>query len=241
VRQNDVEKDRILVTVLEGVKHGVTGIVANDIVRRFNRPVVLLIIEKDEAMGAARSIAGVDIVSLIEKCKDIVIKYGGHKAAAGLTVAKDNVPKFVEKIKSLAAENITDELLVPELMVDNIVSLGDVTLDLIKELELLEPCGAGNPFPVFVAGDIMLGSVSGVGTDGAHLKVGFRDGRCFVSGIGWRMGSMVPELCEGQRVDVVFQMEINVWQSRESAQMLILDLKKSAGGIVSAAAQNLPF
>jgi single-stranded-DNA-specific exonuclease len=202
---------------------------------------VLLILEKDEAMGAARSIAGVDIVSLIEKCKDLVLKYGGHKAAAGLTISKNNVPEFIKKIKSFAADHITDELLVSEIAVDNVVSLGEVNVELIKELELLEPCGAGNPLPVFATGDIMLGSVSGVGTGGAHLKVGFRDGSSYVNGIGWRMGAMVPDLCEGQRVDVAFQMEINVWQSKESAQMLILDLKKSAGSLVSNAAQNLPF
>jgi len=231
-RQNDIENDKIFVTVAEGLKHGVTGIAASEIVKRFNKPVILLILEGEEAMGAARSVEGVDIVSIIEKCKDILIKYGGHKAAAGLTIAKINIDEFKKRIKFLAASLINEETLCPKISVDGVLSIEDISIGLIKELELLEPCGAGNSFPVFVINDVILSDFSGVGANGSHLKAFFQNKSGDVSGIGWQMGGLVDNFKRGEKVDVAFQLELNVWQSKESAQLMILDIKKSAGEIV---------
>jgi len=228
LRQNDVEKDRILVTVVEGLKHGVTGIAASDMVKRFNKPTVLLILEGDEAMGAARSVEGVDIVSFIEGCKDILVKYGGHKAAAGLTVAKKNLDEFRKRIKFIAATRIAGETLSPKISVDEVLNIEDVSVGLIKELEMLEPCGAGNPFPVFVINDVVLRDFSGVGANGTHLKAFFENKTGDISGIGWQMGVLAGDFKRGEKVDVAFQLELNVWQSRESAQMMILDIRRSA-------------
>ncbi|MFA5779446.1 MAG: single-stranded-DNA-specific exonuclease RecJ [Elusimicrobiota bacterium] len=227
VKQNDIENDKIFITVVDNLKHGVTGIAANQIIREFGKPVILLILENDEAMGAARSIKGFDIVSAIEKCKDIVVKYGGHKAAAGLTVAKKDLEEFIKRIKFVANSLITDEMLVPHLSIDTTISVSDISVDLIKELELLEPYGFGNEHPIFIANDIVLGDFSSVGIDGAHLRARFKNDKMGVGGIGWQLGRRAADFRKGQKVDVVFHLEINVWQSRESAQIMILDIKSS--------------
>jgi len=229
VKQNDIENDKIFVTVVDNLKHGVTGIAANQIIREFGKPVILLILEGDEAMGAARSIGGFDIVSAIEKCKDIVVKYGGHKAAAGLTVSKKNLEEFIKRIKFVANSLITDEMLVPHISIDTSISVSDISVNLIKELELLEPYGFGNEHPIFIANDVVLGDFSSVGVDGAHLRARFKNDKMGVGGIGWQLGRRAADFKKGQKVDVVFHLEINVWQSRESAQLMILDIKSSDG------------
>ncbi|MEW6556182.1 MAG: single-stranded-DNA-specific exonuclease RecJ [Elusimicrobiota bacterium] len=229
IKQNDIETDKIFVTVVDNLQHGVTGIAANQILREFGKPVILLILENNEAIGAARSIEGFDIVSAIEKCKDIVVKYGGHKKAAGLTVVKNNLDEFIRRIKFIANSLITDEILVPKLLIDCEISASEISVELIKELELLEPCGFGNDYPVFILNDIVLSEFSSVGIDGAHLRTRFKDDKIGIGGIGWQLGRRAADFKKGQKVNVAFQLEINVWQTKESAQLKILDLKPSDG------------
>ncbi|MFH1541206.1 MAG: single-stranded-DNA-specific exonuclease RecJ [Elusimicrobiota bacterium] len=229
IKQNDIENDKIFVTVVTSLRHGVTGISANQIIKEFGKPVILLILEDECAIGSARSIEDFDIVSAIEKCKDIVVKYGGHKAAAGLTIAKKNLKEFTKRIKFIANSLITDEMLVPHLSIDMAISASDISIDLIKELELLEPYGFGNEHPVFIIEDIILSNFSNIGIDGAHLRTCFKNAETDVNGIGWLLGRRAAGLKKGQKVDVVFHLEINNWQNKESAQLIILDIKSTGG------------
>ncbi|MFH0948563.1 MAG: single-stranded-DNA-specific exonuclease RecJ [Elusimicrobiota bacterium] len=235
VKQNDIENDKIFITVVSHLKHGVTGIAANQIIREFGKPVILLILEGEEAMGSARSISGFDIVSAIEKCKDIVVKYGGHKAAAGLTIDRKNLEEFIKRIKFVANSLITDEMLEPYLSIDTAIFVSDISVNLINELDVFEPCGSGNECPIFVVNEAVLSDFSSVGIDGAHLRVRFKNdqvgspqvNKMGVGGIGWQLGRRAADFKKGQKVDVAFHLEINVWQSRESAQVMILDIKPS--------------
>ncbi|MDD5687018.1 MAG: single-stranded-DNA-specific exonuclease RecJ [Elusimicrobia bacterium] len=227
IQQNDMDNDKILVTVVEGLKRGVTGIAANQILREFNRPVILFILEGDEAVGSARSINDFNIVSIIEKCKDIVVKYGGHKAAAGLTVMKSNLDNFVKRIKFIAKDLITEKMLVSQLSIDTVISASDVSLELVKEIGLLEPCGCGNEYAIFALNDVVLSDFTPVGVDGAHLRVCLKNGKVVINGIGWQLGRRAVDLRKGQKIDLAFNLELNVWQSKESAQLKILDIKSS--------------
>lgn len=227
IQQNDIENDKIFVTVVEGLKHGVTGIAASQILREFGRPAILLILEGEEAMGAARSIGGFDIVSAMDECKDVIVKYGGHKAAAGLTILKSRMDEFKKRIKFVANNLITDEMLVPQIPINIAIPIADVSVKLIKELELLEPCGFGNEYPIFILNGVVLNNFSSVGVDGAHLRVQLKDEKINIGGIGWQLGRRAADFKKGQKVDVVFHLELNVWQSKESAQLMILDIKSS--------------
>ncbi|MBN1385076.1 MAG: single-stranded-DNA-specific exonuclease RecJ [Elusimicrobia bacterium] len=229
IRQNNIETDKIFVTVVEGLKHGVTGIAANQILREFGRPAILLILEDNEAMGAARSIDSFDIISALDECKDVIIKYGGHKAAAGLTVSKSRLDEFRKRIKFIANSLITDDMLIPQLPINISIPITNVSIRLVKELELLEPYGFGNEQPIFILSEVILNSFSSVGMDGAHLRVNFKNDKTNINGIGWQLGRRAADFKKGQKVDVVFQLELNIWQSKESAQLKILDIKSSDG------------
>jgi len=120
-------------------------------------------------------------------------------------------------------------MLVPHLSIDTTISVSDISVNLIKELELLEPYGFGNEHPIFIVNDIVLGDFSSVGIDGAHLRARFKNDKMGVGGIGWQLGRRAADFRRGQKVDVVFHLEINVWKLRESAQLMILDIKSSDG------------
>src|SRR3989339_1001467 len=225
IQQNDIENDKIFVTVVEGLKHGVTGIVASQMAKEFGRPIMLLILDGNEAIGSSRSIEGIDVISIIERCKDIIIKYGGHKAAAGLTISKDNIDEFKKRIKIIGNELITDNMLIPHLSVDMQLAISGVSFALMKEMELLEPCGSGNNHPVFIISDALLNDFSNFGIDGSHLRIQLKNGKTNINGIGWQLGRRAIDLKRGQKVNVVCRLEINTWQSKEYIQLNILDIK----------------
>lgn len=225
IQQNDIENDKIFVTVVEGLKHGVTGIVASQMAKEFGRPIMLLILDGNEAIGSSRSIEGIDVISIIERCKDIIIKYGGHKAAAGLTISKDNIDEFKKRIKIIGNELITDNMLIPHLSVDMQLAISEVSFALMKEMELLEPCGSGNNHPVFIISDALLNDFSNFGIDGSHLRIQLKNGKTNINGIGWQLGRRAIDLKRGQKVNVVCRLEINTWQSKEYIQLNILDIK----------------
>lgn len=226
LEQNDIEKDSIFVVTATGLEHGVTGIIASQITRQYNRPVILLIIEGDEAMGAARSISGFDIVSAMEKTSDILVKYGGHAQAAGLTIRKENIEEFRSRIKEIAARLITPELLMPEIKIDAELSGADATMELAEELYSMEPFGAGNPFPVFALTKMRVLEMGRLGDNHLKMRVA-KNGNNALTAVGWGMGRSMDDLENIPLVDMAVQVEINSWKDKKSLQLVITDVKPS--------------
>lgn len=224
--QCDLEHDRIFIVTATGIEHGVTGIIASQIMRQYSRPVVLLIIEGNEAMGAARSIGGFDIVAALGQLSDILVKFGGHSQAAGLTVSVDKLDEFRRRLKEIAAAQITPEMLVPVIDIDAELDAGDVTLPLLQELAEMEPYGMGNPHPVFSLKKMKVKEHGRVGASGDHLKLRVaRNGSASLSAIGWGLGFMEEDIARYASIDLAVQLEINVWQDKQTLQLLILDVK----------------
>ena len=226
--QCDLDKDKIFIVTASGIEHGVTGIIASQIMRQYRRPTVLLIIEGDEAMGAARSFEGFDILSAISKLSDILIKFGGHSQAAGLTVPAGKIDEFRARLKEIAEKEISPETLIPSIDIDAELDPGEVTLELIDELARLEPFGMGNPHPLFALKNMKIRELARMGTNSDHLKLKVsKNGGPALGAVGWGMGAIEEDILPQSFVDLAVQLEINTWQDRSNIQLLIVDLKPS--------------
>jgi single-stranded-DNA-specific exonuclease len=185
----------------------------------------LLIIEGEQATGAARSIDGFDITASFAQMADILIKYGGHNQAAGLTLKVENIPEFTRRLREFADKEISPELLIPELLIDCEIQPADISLDLIKELNLLEPFGQGNPYPIFCLRRVKVLEVGRVGSDESHLKLKIsKGGNTSIPAMGWGLGHMAEDLMPGSEVDLVVQLEVNSWQDKQTVQLIISDI-----------------
>lgn len=207
---------------------GVVGIVAARLVERFNRPTVLLAVSEDGlGKGSARSVAGFDLHAALSACRDLLVGFGGHPSAAGLTIREDNIPAFRDRFAQLAAEWGEGQPQNPRLHVDAEVNLTQVDHRVVRELELLQPFGSGNPEPTLVVRNLSVLQARVVG--GRHLKITVRHRNSVpFDGIGFRMGSF-PELglSTDKPVDLAFVPQLETWRGLDRIQLRIRDLRAS--------------
>ncbi|MDI6641427.1 MAG: single-stranded-DNA-specific exonuclease RecJ [Elusimicrobiota bacterium] len=226
IHQCDLEQDKLFFVAGSNISHGVTGIVASQIVREYHRPTILLIIDGDEAVGVGRAVEGVDIYSLVERCSELLVKFGGHSQAVGLTVQTDKIEELRKRLKEIADEEILPEILEPVIEIDATLRISDVNTRLLDELKGLEPFGIENPYPVFCISDAKIGEYSRVGTSGEHLKLQLRQDNKVLDAVGWGLGDLCETLLRTTKyVDIVGQLELTRFQNRDQIQFLILDLK----------------
>lgn len=230
---HDPQRDRAIVLASPAWHPGVIGIVAARLVERFGRPTALIGTSGQEARGSARSAAGWHIADALGRCADLLLHYGGHRAAAGFSLRTDRIEEFRERFLSLAALELSEDDLVPTLVADAEASLDMVDLELADSLAQLSPYGVGNPEPLLVARRLqVMRSPRRVGQN--HLKMKVRssggDGQV-VETIGFNLGSYTDILNQAPspRVDLVFVPERNVWNDREILQLRIKDLHLDSG------------
>ncbi len=226
--QHDLRRDRAIVLASPDWHPGVIGIVAARLVERFGRPTALIGSQGQEARGSARSAAGWHIAEALRRCADLLLEYGGHRAAAGFSLHPDRIEAFRERFLSLAATDLTDDDLVPTLSGDAEVSLDTLNLGLADLLARLAPHGVGNPEPLLVARRIqVMQGPRRVGQN--HLKMKVRQdvrGGQVVETIGFNLGSFADRLSQplAPRIDLAFVPERNVWNGREILQLRVKDL-----------------
>ena len=217
-------KEKVLVVAGEGWHHGVIGIVASRITEKYHRPCLLFSKEGDIAKGSGRSIDSFDLFEALTHCQDLIDRFGGHEQAAGLTVPADNLPAFRKKINEYADSILNDEDLMPQIEIDVRIDKDDLNRDNIIELDALAPFGAGNPAPVFVYRDLKIGNIRTVG-DNRHLKLKLQDEEHLFDAIGFNMGDKADVLRTGDMVDAACTLEINTWNSIDTIQMNLRDLR----------------
>jgi len=203
---------------------GVIGIVASRLVDRFYKPVLLIACDQELGKGSARSISGFHLYNALEHCADCLTSYGGHAMAAGFSLPVEQVNTLRDKINGYAAVylNAADKEQIIEL--DALVSLEDITYELINEIEQLAPYGHGNPGPVFALQQAKLVNCRGVGKNNAHLKMLLSDHSVAMDGIGFNLGQFAEELAAAKEISVAFTPEVNVWQGRKSLQVKVQDM-----------------
>ncbi len=217
--------------IVLGARHwhlGVVGIVAARLVERFERPAVVLSVnEHGVGKGSARSVPGFDLHAALSACRELLIGFGGHPAAAGLTIRESQIPAFSDRFAELASEQIANRSGSAGLHVDTEVNLAEVDHRLVSELDLLQPYGAGNPEPILAARNLSVLDARVVGDH--HLKISVRDGRSVpFAGIGFHMGAIAQRgLSRDSPIDLAFVPEMNRWNGLDRIQLRIRDLRSS--------------
>jgi len=213
-----------LVLAKEGWHPGVIGIVASRIVEEFSRPVIMIALEDGVGKGSGRSIPGFDLHSALVDCSDLLLRFGGHRAAAGITIATDQVGAFTHRFDQVVRARLTLDELVPVLRVDAEIELDQDTLDLETTLRHFEPFGVGNPAPVFAARNVtVFGSPRIVGRDGLKLTLVGSNGTQ-LEAIGWGMADLAPEIRAGKALDVAFRLERDEYRGESRLQARLADV-----------------
>jgi single-stranded-DNA-specific exonuclease len=204
----------------EGWHEGVIGIVASRLVERFHRPVVLIAGAGDGWKGSGRSTAAFDLHGGLAACSGHLERFGGHRAAAGLSILPENVDAFVEAFAAHADSVLTDDDLRPRTVVDAVVSGGELTLALCGELRRLAPFGLGNPGVTLLLPSCELGDLATVG-DGKHLRFRVHDRDRSGSAIAFGLGTQLDRFRRESRYDVVFRLEENHWNGTVAPQLVV--------------------
>jgi single-stranded-DNA-specific exonuclease len=204
---------------------GVIGIVASRIVEEFYRPTALICVKDGVGKGSARSIPGFDLYEGLVGCKDLLLGFGGHKYAAGFTIAQEYIPRFRERLSSLVLERTGAQGFVRTLSVDSAVTLDELTFDLMEKMEKLAPFGQGNPEPRLGARDLSVVSSRIVGDNHLKLRLRQRSG-VFLDAIAFNRGDLLgKQVRDGARLAAVFTPRLNAWNGKTSVELEIRDLK----------------
>lgn len=222
-------EDRAYVMVLagEGWHHGVVGICASRVLEAYHRPTILLSIDGDEVRGSARSIPAFHMHRALSQVADLFSKWGGHAAAAGMTLKrKEDLPLLRKRLNEIGAAWLRPEDLVPEQRIDGFVSLDQVNGDLMAELGRLEPHGIGNPAPVLATADLSVLDARTMGREQQHLKLLVRGAGPLATpmeAVGWNMAPASPG--PGAQVELAFQPEIDTYGGRERLRLTMRDMQ----------------
>lgn len=218
------EGRQILLVYGEDWPRGVLGIVASRLVERYNRPAILMGIERGQAKGSARSIDGINVIEVIAQARDLLDSFGGHTAAAGLAIAAEHLPEFRERLDQgmrLALSN--QPLPHPVLHIDCVVELGELDEAFARDLDKLGPFGTGNPEPVLLCRRCQASNIRIVGR--RHLKARFRDSQTMLDGIGFSMADDLALLNES--VAVAFVPRYTSYRGRNRLEMHLRGIRPS--------------
>lgn len=218
------DRDKVLVLASKGWHHGIIGIVASKLTEKYYKPTILLCIEDGLATGSARSIKGFDMFKALCECRDLMVKFGGHEQAAGLTIKEENITTLRDKINSIADYELEIEDLIEDINIEFELEEDSIGLDLVKDLHILEPFGIKNPTPYFMVRDYKVKKAYLIGKDKNHLKLSIEKEYAYDC-VGFNMGHLMEKFSVGDRVDLVFQLDENTFKGKTSLQMLIKDIR----------------
>lgn len=202
---------------------GVIGIVASRVLQEFYRPTVII---GADGKGSCRSIAGFSMVAALSECAPLLVRFGGHEMAAGLTVSPENVPALFRQLNEVAAQKLSGQLLTPPVAIDAVVRLSDLDAEFFGALEQFEPCGAENPTPVFAVRNVVVRGAPRV-LKKKHLKFSVTDGEMTASAIWFSAGEAV--LPSGV-MDVAFTAELDDFRGEPTVQLRVRDIRVSESG-----------
>ena len=227
VLQMDLDDTFGIVLADEAWHPGVIGIVASRLVEEFGRPTVLIALDGDQGKGSGRSIPKFDLHGALAQSRDQLLRFGGHRAAAGVTVARENIDAFAVRFNEVARSLLTPEDLVPDVRVDLEVSIDGLDEKLESLFRHFEPFGIGNPTPVLMARDVTISKPPRtIGRDG--LKLILDTGTGSLEAVGWGMAHRAAEFQPGSRVDIAFRLEKDEYRGESRLQARIADIRPCA-------------
>ena len=215
----------LLIAVHPEYNPGVVGLVASRLVDRYYRPAIVGQRGEKFTRASCRSIPEFHITRALEQCADLLETFGGHAAAAGFTVRNDRYPELLQRLNSLAKEQLGKLNLLPTLQADAELPLADLKPDLLDQIELLEPTGYGNPQVYLVSRGLQVRNARPVGREASHLKLVVSDGHITYDAIAFRHGHWAQDL--PAVVDLLYRFEVNEFNGRRNLQLNVRDLKAS--------------
>jgi single-stranded-DNA-specific exonuclease len=219
----DGGKRHSLVLAGEGWHPGVLGIVASRVVERFHRPTVVIGFNQAEGKGSARSIRGFHMVEGLRRCADILEKFGGHEFAGGLSIKPECLGLFTERFEAAARHDLAPEDLQPRLEIDAQLEFSAIDMPLLREVEIMQPFGIGNPEPVFMTADA---EVCERRVFSAGVRLRLRQAGRVIGGVMFGAGDDFPgEL--GERIDVAYRLSENNWNGVSRVELKILDARRA--------------
>lgn len=221
----DLDNDKAIVLAGEGWHQGVIGIVASRLVERYHLPTVMISITDGEGKGSARSIPGFHLCEALKECEHLLIKYGGHKYAAGLSIKQENVEEFRKKFIEVSNHRLSDEDIIPKLNIDLEIELSDISDDFVHSIDSFAPFGPQNMRPVFLTRNCeVVGRPYTVGRN--HLRMRVRKGSAMYDVIGYGFGDMARQISsDGCLVDLVYVVEFNTYNGVTRIQIRLKDIK----------------
>lgn len=217
----------LLFAVSPEFNHGVVGLAASRLAETYYRPAVVGHFGEETTRCSCRSIPEFHITKALDECADLLVRHGGHAAAAGFTVRNENLSELVARLRSIAKRELSGRDLRASMSADAEVPLSQLNFTLLDQLKRLQPTGYGNPEPVFISRGVKVQSKRTVGADAKHLKLSITDGRFTFDAIGFRLGDLFADL--PPMVDVLYTFEANEYNGRTSLQLNLKDIK--AAGI----------
>ncbi|MBP2640828.1 MAG: recJ: single-stranded-DNA-specific exonuclease RecJ [Firmicutes bacterium] len=205
---------------------GVIGIVASRLVSKYYRPVVMISVQDGEGRGSCRSIPGFDIVHALSECSGLLLKFGGHKQAAGLSIVENNIDEFRAQLNKIAKNALSPEDYIPVLKIDSFVGIEEIDESFLQKMDSLAPHGMGNPSPLFVCKKTAVASAKAIGKEKKHLKLKVRHNEIAREVIAWNMGERAAELTVNDPIYIAFSPAFNEWQGRRDIQFKAEDVFK---------------
>jgi len=226
--QADKWKDEHIIIVYSDDYHeGVVGLIAGRLMEKFHKPAIAISVGGGIGKASARSVAGVNIVELIREVRDDLLEVGGHPMAAGFGVEEKKLAQVIGRLKKLAQEKISQELLRPSIEVAAVVPFKLIDEKTIKTIWEFAPFGQGNVEPTLGFKEVRVLQVFTVGADNQHLKIVGQgdDGVTPINFLFWRQGALAEKIIKGDKIDVAGILEINEWRGKKSVQIRVRDIK----------------
>jgi single-stranded-DNA-specific exonuclease len=228
-----IENDRALKTKKTTVVYkehwhkGVVGIVASRLIENYYRPTVVLTKSGDVIAGSARSVPGFNLYEAIHACREHLLGYGGHFAAAGLTMYESKLPDFINSFEKIVAETISEELLIPEITINAELPFKCINYSFLNIIDQMEPFGPSNMRPVFITRNVRDTGYSKIMKE-QHIRFVFSQDGIIFTGIGFNMPDKFHLLENNTPIDVVYTLDVNEWNGERMIQLKVIDLKRSA-------------
>lgn len=224
----NLDTEFTIVLASENWHPGVIGIAASKIVDAFHRPTILIALKNGVGRGSARSIGPFNIYHGLLECAHLLREFGGHKAAAGLSIDLDKISVFKSKFAQVAAEKLRPEDLVQSFRADGEIDLDELDMKIVKQLDSLSPFGISNPTPVFVARNVRVkGEIIRMGQNKDHIKFRLQNNRgVAMEAVGFRMEKFFSKVdLEKASLDILFNPQTNEWNGRETLQLKLIDCR----------------
>lgn len=206
---------------------GVVGIVASRLIEKYYKPTIVLTRSSENVLaGSARSVQGFNLYEALHACREHLIGYGGHFAAAGMTLAEDNFESFKKAFENAVQERITEEQLTPEILINAPLHLDDVNLNFYNIIAQMEPFGPENVKPIFIAEKVYDNGYTKIVKEN-HISFSITHGKNNVKGIGYNLAHYLPIIKSGRPFDLVFNLQLNEWQGQQSVQLHVIDVRPS--------------